>query len=97
MRRRGRPGRIVPSAGRWRHRAPLPDASPRRPQPVTDGPRRAYALGFGVRSREYLLRTEFPWNAARESARQKRADAAQGHLHRYAALLRKTVKRVLFR
>lgn len=64
---------------------------------MTEGPRRAYALGFGVRSREYLVRTEFPWNTAPQSARQKRADAAKGTVERYAALLRKLVKRAIFR
>lgn len=63
----------------------------------TEGPRRAYALGFGVRSREFLLRSEFPWNAARSSARQSRAYASQGAFQRYLSLLRKTVKRAIYR
>jgi hypothetical protein len=64
---------------------------------LTDAPRRAYALGFGVRSPQFLLRSEFPWNAAHTSARQLRADAAQGAFRRYVALLRKTVKRAILR
>lgn len=55
-------------------------------------PRRAYALGFGVRSREYTLRTEFPWNAQRTSARDQRADGAQGAIRRYVNQLRKTAR-----
>ncbi len=64
---------------------------------LTDQPRRAYALGFGVRSREFTLRTEFPWNAVRTSARDKRADVARGALQRYMSQLRRTVKKAILR
>jgi ectoine hydroxylase-related dioxygenase (phytanoyl-CoA dioxygenase family) len=62
---------------------------------LTDGPRRAYALGFGIHSREFRLRSEFPWNAVRTSARDKRADEAQGLIQRYMNQLRKTAKAIL--
>lgn len=62
---------------------------------LTDGPRRAYALGFGVRSKEFTIRTEFPWNAVRTSARDMRADRSQGVVERVMSQLRKTAKRVL--
>jgi ectoine hydroxylase-related dioxygenase (phytanoyl-CoA dioxygenase family) len=62
---------------------------------LTGAPRRAYALGFGVRSPEYTLRADFPWNAVRTSARAKRADEAQGTIQRYLNRLRKTAKAFL--
>ena len=62
---------------------------------VSGGPRRAYALGFGVRSREYTLRTEFPWNAERTSPRDKRAYEAQGLVQRCMSQLRRTAKDIL--
>lgn len=61
----------------------------------SDGPRRAYSLGFGVRSREFTLRADFPWNGARISARDKRADEAQGATRRFMSQLRKTAKATL--
>jgi ectoine hydroxylase-related dioxygenase (phytanoyl-CoA dioxygenase family) len=63
---------------------------------ISDGPRRAYALAFGIRSREFLLRAEYPWNVMRTSARSKRADEAQGTIQRCLNQLRKTAK-ALFR
>ena len=62
---------------------------------LSDGPRRAYALGFGVRSRKFTLRTEFPWNADRTSARDKRADEATSAIKRSLSQLRKTAKSIL--
>jgi len=62
---------------------------------LSDAPRRAYALGFGIRSRAFTLRTEYPWNAVRSSDRDRRADAAQGALRRYLHQLRRTVKALL--
>jgi len=62
---------------------------------LSDGPRRAYALGFGVRSRKFTLRTEFPWNAARTSARDQRADEAEGAMQRCMSQLRKTARAIL--
>jgi ectoine hydroxylase-related dioxygenase (phytanoyl-CoA dioxygenase family) len=62
---------------------------------LTEGPRRAYALGFGVRSRQFLQRDEHPWNVVRTSARDQRADAAQRWFQLYWGQLRKMVKRVV--
>lgn len=62
---------------------------------LSDGPRRAYALGFGVRSWRYTLREEFPWNAAKATAREQRAEAARGVLRRTVRRLKNTVKSVL--
>ena len=62
---------------------------------LTGGPRRAYALGFGIRSKEFTLRSEFPWNAHRTSARDRRADASQGTAERYMRQLRNTVKKAI--
>jgi ectoine hydroxylase-related dioxygenase (phytanoyl-CoA dioxygenase family) len=39
---------------------------------LSEVPRRAYALGFGVRSRRFLLREDYSWNAAKRTARQQR-------------------------
>lgn len=41
-------------------------------------PRRAYALGFGVRSRAATQRHEHPWNLGRLADRDRRRVAAQG-------------------
>lgn len=62
---------------------------------VSGAPRRAYALGYGIRSPEFTLRAEFPWNAVRTSARDKRADKAQGAFQRYLKQLRKAAKSFL--
>jgi hypothetical protein len=62
---------------------------------LSDGPRRAYALGFGVRSRKFRLLTDFPWNAERATERTRRADEAQGALQRCVNHLRKTAKAIL--
>ncbi|MBU6502207.1 MAG: phytanoyl-CoA dioxygenase family protein [Burkholderiales bacterium] len=69
----------------------LHHAAPNR----TDGPRRAYALAFGVRSKAYTLREEFPWNLAKETAREKRAASAQGIMGRYLAGLKKSGKTII--
>ena len=62
---------------------------------LSDAPRRAYALGFGVRSREYLIRTEFPWNLEKATARAMRANAARGPLQRYVHELKQSVKALI--
>jgi len=62
---------------------------------ITEGPRRAYVLGFGIRSPKFRVRTEFPWNATRTSARDMRADAAQGRIQRYLRQLRQAVKKAV--
>ena len=59
---------------------------------MTDGPRRAYALGFGVRSKEYVLRTEHAWNVEKATARALRANSARGPLRRYVHELKQSVK-----
>ena len=62
---------------------------------LTNGPRRAYALGFGVRSKELTLRKDFPWNAVKATARHKRADEALSFMQRYVLRLKNTAKAVL--
>lgn len=62
---------------------------------LSDGPRRAYALGFGVRSRHLTLREEFPWNVQQDTARLKRAEQAQGTIGRYMRRLKKTAKGIV--
>jgi ectoine hydroxylase-related dioxygenase (phytanoyl-CoA dioxygenase family) len=62
---------------------------------TTDGPRRAYALGFGVRSREYTLRSDFPWNLEKATARKQRAAEVQGTFRRCINELKKSAKNVL--
>jgi ectoine hydroxylase-related dioxygenase (phytanoyl-CoA dioxygenase family) len=59
---------------------------------LSDGPRRAYALGFGVRSREYTLRTDFAWNREKATARALRAKTALRPLQRYIKELKHSVK-----
>lgn len=62
---------------------------------VTEAPRRAYVLGFGIRSPQFRLLDDFPWNAQHTSARDLRADAAQGPVQRYLRQLRLTVKKAM--
>jgi ectoine hydroxylase-related dioxygenase (phytanoyl-CoA dioxygenase family) len=64
---------------------------------VSDRPRCAYALGFGVRSRKLTLRKEFPWNLGVATARHQRALQAQGKVERVIRQLKSTVKTVLLR
>lgn len=59
---------------------------------LSDGPRRAYALGFGVRSKDYTVRTEFPWNQEKATARALRANAALGPLQRNVKELKQWIK-----
>src|SRR5574337_886960 len=69
----------------------LHHAAPNR----TDGPRRAYAVAFGVHSKAYTLREDFPWNLAKKTAREKRAISAQGAMARYVVGLKKSVKAII--
>jgi ectoine hydroxylase-related dioxygenase (phytanoyl-CoA dioxygenase family) len=59
---------------------------------LSDGPRRAYALGFGVRSPKFILRDDFAWNIARDTARMKRANEAIGPAQRFMNLMKSTAK-----
>ena len=59
---------------------------------LSDGPRRAYALGFGIHSRDYTLRTDFPWNLEKATARKKRANVSQGPMQRYIKQLKNVAK-----
>ena len=61
----------------------------------TDGPRRAYALGYGVRSKELTLRKDFPWNETRSTARDKRANDALSVMQRYVLRMKSTAKAIL--
>lgn len=60
----------------------------------SDGPRRAYALGFGVRSPQYTQRTEFPWNLEKATARMKRSDDSTGSMRHAYNHIKNTAKSV---
>jgi ectoine hydroxylase-related dioxygenase (phytanoyl-CoA dioxygenase family) len=62
---------------------------------LSDGPRRAYALGFGVRSRSYIQRTDLAWNLEKATARASRANSSLGPLERYVKELKHSVKAVI--
>jgi ectoine hydroxylase-related dioxygenase (phytanoyl-CoA dioxygenase family) len=62
---------------------------------LSDGPRRAYALGFGVRSKDYTLRADFAWNLEKATARAQRASNSLGPLQRYVKDLKHSVKVVI--
>ena len=62
---------------------------------LTGEPRRAYALGFGVRSTAYTLRADFPWNVEKATARMQRADDVQSTGQRYMQRLKNTIKSVV--
>jgi ectoine hydroxylase-related dioxygenase (phytanoyl-CoA dioxygenase family) len=55
------------------HSCTLHHSGPNR----SDEPCWAYALGFAVRSRKFMLRKDFPWNAEKATAREKRAIEAK--------------------
>jgi hypothetical protein len=59
---------------------------------LSDGPRRAYALGFGVRAAEHTLRTEHPWNAEKRTLRQERERQARGPIARIAVRAKQQIK-----
>lgn len=58
-------------------------------------PRRAYALGFGVRSRAYTLRREHPWNVSKVSDRMRRADEGSSVGDRLRTKFKTIVKAVV--
>lgn len=58
-------------------------------------PRRAYALGFGIRSKQYMVHSEFPWNVVGEAPRNKRAYEAQTTVERWLNRLRTTARALL--
>lgn len=59
---------------------------------LSAGPRRAYALGFGVRSAQDTLRVEHPWNTEKRTLRQERERQARGPLARIAADAKQRIK-----
>jgi hypothetical protein len=61
----------------------------------SDKPRRAYSLGFGVRSRNFTLRKDFPWNAEKITAREKRAIEAKNTLQLCVNQLKNAAKAIL--
>jgi ectoine hydroxylase-related dioxygenase (phytanoyl-CoA dioxygenase family) len=73
------------------HSRMLHHSSPNR----SGGPRRAYALAFGVRSRKFTLRKDFPWNAEKATAREKRAIEAQNTVQHCVNYLKNMAKAVL--
>jgi ectoine hydroxylase-related dioxygenase (phytanoyl-CoA dioxygenase family) len=60
----------------------------------SDGPRRAYALVFGVRSRKFTLRKNFPWNEEKTTAREKRAIKAKNTIQNCTNYLRNAAKAI---
>jgi ectoine hydroxylase-related dioxygenase (phytanoyl-CoA dioxygenase family) len=62
---------------------------------TTGAPRRAYALGFGVHSRDYFQRIEYPWNMDRATARHARAEQHMSWMGRNIRRLKNTVKSVV--
>jgi hypothetical protein len=62
---------------------------------LSAGPRRAYALGYGVRSSEHTLRQEHPWNAEKRTLRQERERQARGPVARLTAGAKKRIKALI--
>ncbi|MDB5741761.1 MAG: Phytanoyl-CoA dioxygenase [Polaromonas sp.] len=62
---------------------------------LSDEPRRAYALLFGLRSPYYRVKEDFPWNRGMATARHKRAVKADGLVRRYTNNLRSAAKAIL--
>jgi ectoine hydroxylase-related dioxygenase (phytanoyl-CoA dioxygenase family) len=60
----------------------------------SDEPRRAYTLGFAVRSRKFTLRKDFPWNAEKATARERRAIEAQTTVRHCVNYLKNTAKAI---
>lgn len=60
-------------------------------------PRRAYALVFGVRGRQFTLREEYPWNRASVTAREQRLVHSRGPVQHVVAALKELSKAVLRR
>lgn len=73
------------------HYRTLHHAGPNR----SNGPRRAYALGFGIRSKDFIQREDHPWNLEKITARKQRAEQSQTSLQRIKAQLRNTARTVL--
>jgi ectoine hydroxylase-related dioxygenase (phytanoyl-CoA dioxygenase family) len=61
----------------------------------SDGPRRAYALAFGVPSRKFTLRKDFPWNAEKTTARERRAIEAKNTVQHCVDHLKNAAKAIL--
>jgi len=74
------------------HRRTLHYAGPNR----SAAPRRAYALGFGVRSRALTLREEHSWNSGRMTDRERRERAGRSAAERLIAPI-KSVAKSIFR
>lgn len=62
---------------------------------LSAAPRRAYALGFGVRSRHFTLRHEHPWNVRKVSDRMRRADDARSTTDKIKSRIKTLVKSVV--
>jgi ectoine hydroxylase-related dioxygenase (phytanoyl-CoA dioxygenase family) len=61
---------------------------------LSSEPRRAYALVFGVRDRQYTLHEDYPWNRG-TTARDERARKALGPVERSAAAVKEWAKAIL--
>ena len=63
----------------------------------SDQPRRAYALVFGTRSKEFVLREDFPWNLEAQTAREERAKNARGPIQNAVHALKHAAKPIFRR
>lgn len=60
----------------------------------SDGPRRAYALCFGIHSCDFIVREDYPWNTGGPTVRQARAAASRHFAKRWAVALRDKARAV---
>lgn len=80
---------VLPAGGASVHHSrTLHYAGPNR----SAAPRRAYALGFGVRSRALTLREEHAWNRGRMTERERRERAGRSAAERLIASIKSVVK-----
>ena len=61
----------------------------------SEHPRRAYALVFGVRSKAFVLREDFPWNRDAQTAREMRAQGARGPIQNGMVAIKRAAKAIL--
>lgn len=80
----------MPAGGAtFHHRMTLHYTAPN----VTDGPRRAYALMFGMPTDRILVPETHPWMAAKETARAKREEASLTRTRKLKRVVRRTLNR----
>jgi len=61
----------------------------------SDKPRRAYALVYGLRGRQFILHEDHPWNQAGSTARERRLATSRGPAQQVTAKLKDIAKRIL--